>query len=137
MPLRRGGQLRRTAPVLSGAIARPYGWAVGGLGALVGRSDEVRAADAALAGAVTGRSGTLAVVGPAGIGKSRLLAELRRRSDEQQHLVLAGSASELERDLPFGVFVDAVDAYVESLDRVASNAWTATCARSWPACSPP
>ena len=30
--------------------------------------------------------------------------------------MLAGSASELERDLPFGVFVDAVDAYVESLD---------------------
>ena len=30
--------------------------------------------------------------------------------------MLAGSASELERDLPFAVFVDALDEYVEGLD---------------------
>ena len=32
------------------------------------------------------------------------------------HLVLTGSASELERDLPFWVFVDALDEYAEGLD---------------------
>src|SRR5262249_982793 len=31
-------------------------------------------------------------------------------------LVLSGSASELERDLPFSVLVDALDEYVEGLD---------------------
>ncbi|HEX9415923.1 MAG TPA: AAA family ATPase, partial [Gaiellaceae bacterium] len=37
-------------------------------------------------------------------------AELRRQ------LVLSGSASELERDLPFSVFVDALDEYLQSLE---------------------
>jgi predicted ATPase len=86
------------------------------LGTLVGRSDELRAVDGALAAAAAGRSETLTVVGPAGIGKSRLLAELSRRSDDEGHLVLAGSGSELERDLPFGVYVDAIDAYVDSVE---------------------
>ena len=37
-------------------------------------------------------------------------------------LVLAGSASELERDLPFSVFVDALDEYLRGLspDRLAA-----------------
>ena len=52
------------------------------------------------------------VVGEPGIGKTRLLAELAARADARGHLVLAGSASELERDLPFWVFVDALDEYV-------------------------
>ena len=33
--------------------------------------------------------------------------------------MLAGSAAEFERDLPFGVWVDALDAYVASQDLVA------------------
>ncbi|HEV8152165.1 MAG TPA: AAA family ATPase [Solirubrobacteraceae bacterium] len=87
-----------------------------GNGALVGRSDELRMVEGALDAVAAGRTETLAVVGPAGIGKSRLLAELRRRSDDQGHVVLAGSGSELERDLPFGVYVDAIDAYADSIE---------------------
>src|SRR4051812_8994496 len=79
---------------------------------LVGRSEELEVVDAVLAGS----GGALAVVGPAGIGKSHLLAELTERAERGSRLVLSGSASELERDLPFGVFVDAMDDYVESLD---------------------
>jgi hypothetical protein len=30
--------------------------------------------------------------------------------------VLTGAGSELERDLPFGIFVDALDEYVVELD---------------------
>jgi ATP/maltotriose-dependent transcriptional regulator MalT len=61
------------------------------------------------------RSVALALVGEPGIGKTRLLAELAARADARGHLVLDGSASELERDLPFGVFVDALDEYVQGL----------------------
>jgi DNA-binding NarL/FixJ family response regulator len=55
-------------------------------------------------------------VGEPGVGKTRLLRELAVRAELRGHLVLSGSASELERDLPFSVFVDALDEYVESLD---------------------
>jgi ATP/maltotriose-dependent transcriptional regulator MalT len=62
-----------------------------------------------------GRSAALALVGEPGIGKTRLLAELAARADARGQLVLSGSASELERDLPFWVFVDALDEYVQGL----------------------
>lgn len=56
--------------------------------------------------------------GEPGIGKTRLLAELAARADDRGHLVLTGSASELERELPFWVFVDALDDYVRGLPPV-------------------
>jgi DNA-binding SARP family transcriptional activator len=55
---------------------------------LVGRKDELEALHAALASAVeTGKAQGLLVVGPAGIGKSRLAEELAREADA---FVLAG-----------------------------------------------
>jgi hypothetical protein len=45
-----------------------------------------------------------------------LLRELGARADAQGRTVLWGSASELERELPFWVFVDALDEYLEGLD---------------------
>jgi DNA-binding NarL/FixJ family response regulator len=51
-----------------------------------------------------GGGGRLALVeGPAGIGKSRLLAELRRVAREDGVRVLTARGSELEREFPFGV----------------------------------
>src|SRR5262249_52979215 len=58
----------------------------------------------------------VALLGEPGIGKTRLLRELAVRADQQGRLVLSGSASELELDLPFSAFVDALDEYVETLD---------------------
>ena len=60
------------------------------------------------------RSGALELVGEPGIGKTRLLAELERPCrPPRAGIVLAGSASELESELPFWVFVDALDEYVQ------------------------
>ena len=72
--------------------------------------------DAALAELDRGQQAAVVLVGEPGIGKTRLLAELARRAEDQRHLVLSGSASELERDLPFWVFVDALDEYVQGLE---------------------
>jgi ATP/maltotriose-dependent transcriptional regulator MalT len=83
---------------------------------LIGRAVELEVLDRALASLEAGEGAAIAVVGTPGIGKSRLLAELADRSDQRGQLVLTGAASELEHDLPFGVFVDAVDEYVESLE---------------------
>jgi predicted ATPase len=74
------------------------------------------ALDTALAGAERGVPAAIEVVGPAGIGKSRLLAELARRADARGHVVLTGAGAEYERDLPFWVFVDALDEYAAGLD---------------------
>src|SRR6185369_9641547 len=83
---------------------------------LVGRRVELDALDAALAGLEQGAAQTVEIAGPAGIGKSRLLAELAARAEARGHVVLSGSGAELEQDLPFWVFVDALDDYVEGMD---------------------
>ena len=44
------------------------------------------------------------------------MAELEARATARGYLVLRGSASELESDLPFWIFVDALDEYVAGLD---------------------
>jgi ATP/maltotriose-dependent transcriptional regulator MalT len=83
---------------------------------LVGRADELGELERALSELDRGRPAALEVAGEPGIGKSRLLAELVSRANARGHLVLSGTAAELERDLPFWVFVDAIDEYLQSLE---------------------
>src|SRR3954451_17488936 len=83
---------------------------------LVGRASELGSVDRLLAQVGEGRSAALELVGEPGIGKTRLLAELAARADRHVFLVLTGRAGELELDLPFWVFVDALDEYVRGLD---------------------
>ena len=82
----------------------------------VGRADELEAIEQGLDEVSRGPSGAIELVGEPGIGKTRLLTELAVRAELRGHLVLSGSASELERELPFSVFVHALDEYAESLD---------------------
>jgi DNA-binding CsgD family transcriptional regulator len=42
------------------------------------------------------------------------MAELASRAEERGHLVLAGRATELERDLPYGLLIDAFDRHLAS-----------------------
>ena len=64
-----------------------------------------------------GLSAALAIEGEPGIGKTRLLgASWPRAPTPAAARSWTGSASELERDLPFWVFVDALDEYVAGLD---------------------
>src|SRR3954465_214462 len=83
---------------------------------LVGRAFELGSVDRLLAEVGEGRSVALELVGEPGIGKTRLLSELASRADKRGYLVLSGRAGELELDLPFWVFVDAVDEFVHGLD---------------------
>ncbi len=84
--------------------------------AFVGRGSELDLLDGALASAEAGASTAVEIVGPAGIGKTRLLAELADRADARGFVALTGAGAEYEQDLPFWVFVDALDEYVTSLD---------------------
>jgi DNA-binding NarL/FixJ family response regulator/tetratricopeptide (TPR) repeat protein len=110
----RGNPLNRRAdPVILGSedshmtdLARP----------LVGRERELELIEELLEGTCAGDSRFLFVSGEPGIGKTRLLAELIARAGERGCLALHGSAAEFERALPFGLVVDALDEYLESLD---------------------
>jgi DNA-binding CsgD family transcriptional regulator/tetratricopeptide (TPR) repeat protein len=83
---------------------------------LVGRHAELTMVDAALTTLDHGTSAAIELVGEPGIGKTRLLAELAHRADLRGYVVLSGSGSDLESDVPFWVFVDALDDYVRGLD---------------------
>jgi DNA-binding NarL/FixJ family response regulator len=83
---------------------------------LVGRTAELEAIDGSLAVLRSRWVKPVLVIGEPGIGKTRLLAELAARADAGRCTVLTGSASELEQDLPFWLFVDALDEYAAGLD---------------------
>src|SRR5438477_3918614 len=83
---------------------------------LVGRAGELDSLEQVLDELNRGPPGAIELVGEPGIGKTRLLFELASRAELRGYLVLSGSASELERDLPFSVFVHALDEYVAGLD---------------------
>src|SRR4051794_35710483 len=85
-------------------------------GPIIGREAELGALEASLNDLAEGRPGCLCFEGEAGIGKTRLLQELRERAEREGHLVLTGTGAEFERDLPYGVWVDALDDYVASQD---------------------
>src|SRR3954466_12865803 len=75
---------------------------------LLGRRSELVAMDEALERLERRRGAVVAFSGEGGIGKTRLLDELCARASAQGCLVLTGRASELERELPFGVWEDAL-----------------------------
>ena len=85
-------------------------------GPIVGREAELGALEAALSGLAEARSACLSLEGEPGIGKTRLLRELRERAERDGHLVLAGAGAEFESELPYGVWVNALDDYVASQD---------------------
>jgi DNA-binding CsgD family transcriptional regulator len=87
----------------------------------VGRAEQLGTFDQVLREVDQGVASAILLIGEPGIGKTRFLAEFARSADQNGRLVLAGSASELERDLPFSVFVDALDEYLRGLgpDRLA------------------
>jgi DNA-binding NarL/FixJ family response regulator len=87
-------------------------------GQLVGRARELAEFDQTLDRVASGTPWAVELVGEPGIGKSRLLAELRARAKERGFEVLDGRAAEFEHDIPFGVFLDALNDYAGSIPPV-------------------
>lgn len=83
---------------------------------LVGRGHELAEIEIALDRLAAGQPWLVQLVGEPGIGKSRLMAELCRSAGDRGYLVLDGRAAEFERDIPFGLLVDALNDYVGSLE---------------------
>jgi DNA-binding CsgD family transcriptional regulator len=85
-------------------------------GQLAGRGVELDRLTAALLGVSEGSCEAIVLTGEPGIGKSRLIAETLASANARRHLVFSARAEEFERDLPFGMFLDALDPYLGSLD---------------------
>jgi predicted ATPase len=83
---------------------------------LVGRRAELGMIERALCAVEDGAGRVVQLAGEPGIGKTRLLSELCTKAEKRHHLVLAGRAAEFESDLPFGLFVDALDDYIGDLN---------------------
>ena len=75
---------------------------------------------------LSARSTFVEVVGEPGIGKSALLAGLAGWAAHHGQLVLRGRAAQFERDVPFQVFVDALDDYLDAQNPRLFDALPAT-----------
>ena len=83
---------------------------------LYDREEDLGALDAALAEAVAGTGGVLLIEGPAGIGKTVLLDQLRRRATGSTMTVLTARGGELERGFGFGIVRQLLEAAVVGAD---------------------
>src|SRR5829696_8015467 len=72
-------------------------------GRLLERSEELARIESALAEACSGRGALVVIEGPAGIGKTALLAAARTAAADSGMRVLRSRGTELERDFAFGV----------------------------------
>ena len=103
-----------------------------GLGSqLVGRETELRRIEEALAALSAGRGGVVSVLGEAGIGKSRLLVELRERFADGGFRWLESRSLSIGRSLPFHTFTALLAAWVgrepdADEGRSAERWWEAT-----------
>jgi DNA-binding SARP family transcriptional activator len=106
---------------------------------LVGRQREVAALLEQLAAASAGRGRVVAILGEAGIGKTRLTEELGARATPQDCRVLRAQAHETERILPFALWVEAMREAALACARSAgdrSPVWAKDLARLFPELAP-
>jgi DNA-binding CsgD family transcriptional regulator/tetratricopeptide (TPR) repeat protein len=82
----------------------------------VGRHAELAVVDKLLSDLAAGRGGGLAICGEPGMGKTSLTIELEKRATELGFNVCIGRGAEFERELPFGVIIDALDWAVGEMD---------------------
>jgi DNA-binding CsgD family transcriptional regulator len=83
---------------------------------LVGRTSELDSLDELLRRAAEGPCQVALIEGEAGIGKSRLVAEVLERARGLGFQPYIGVAAELERDRPFGALVEALDLHPTASD---------------------
>src|SRR3954454_6172434 len=124
---------RPTAPVSAASPAEAAAppvvspFSQNGVSPIVERDNEVTLLGMLLGDAVAGEGRVALIEGPAGIGKTRLLAEARAQAPARGMTVLSARGSELEREFPFGVarqLFEGVLGDAERRERLFSGAAT-------------
>ena len=103
---------------------------------LVGREPELARLAAVLADVRAGRGRLVTVVGEAGVGKSRLLAEVAAAAERAGTRVLLGRAWEPEQILPFAPWVEAFRGARIADDRPLLDGLLPVWRGGWPASYP-
>ena len=85
------------------ATVRGLGQATVGGGVLLERDRELESLERVVEAARAGEAVMTLIEGPAGIGKSRLLAQAREMAGAAGFHVLSARGSDLERELPYGI----------------------------------
>jgi predicted ATPase/class 3 adenylate cyclase len=93
-------------------LRRARGRLVRAVAALVGRRNEVAILTRLLAEAKAGQRRVLLLEGEAGIGKSRLVAELARLSREGNVAWLEGAGQSIEQETPYRAWRDVLSAHL-------------------------
>jgi DNA-binding NtrC family response regulator/tetratricopeptide (TPR) repeat protein len=103
--------VRQRVPPRSGAPAET------GLSEFVGRSRELDVLEDAFTRAAAGHGQLVFIAGEAGIGKSRLLAELRRRLADRPHRWIEGRCASYGTTTPFLPIIDSLRRHLGIDDR--------------------
>jgi ATP/maltotriose-dependent transcriptional regulator MalT len=83
---------------------------------LVGRTREMQFLDQAFRTARNGEGRCVLLAGEAGIGKSRLAAEIRSRAANDRWIVLQGHCSEQDLSFPYAPWIDALRTFLARKD---------------------
>ena len=83
---------------------------------LIGRDNELSTLEDALLAANRGEGQVVLLTGDAGMGKTRLAAELTRRAQRMGMTVLIGGCSEADLPLPYLPFLEAIGNYLAASD---------------------
>jgi len=86
-----------------------------GASQLYGRSREMHALSMALRRAAAGGAELVVLSGPAGIGKTTLVQQLRMPLGQQHGYFISGKFDQLQRDVPFSAIVNALQDLVRQL----------------------
>ena len=84
---------------------------------LIGRQEELAVLEEALRSAMLGEGRAVLIAGEAGLGKTRVCAEIAARAEHLGAAVLRGACSDGELSLPYLPFVDAISGYLVSADK--------------------
>ena len=79
---------------------------------LIGRERELSALTRAIDSASRSAGACVLLTGEAGIGKSRLVSELRARASAQRFTILEGHCFEQDRSFPYAPWIDALRAFL-------------------------
>ncbi len=89
---------------------------------LIGRAPEVETLERALYAAQHSMGQCVVIAGEAGIGKSRLLSEIRHRAEAEHFLILQGYCFEQDFSFPYAPLVDALRAHMAQRTPIEINA---------------
>ena len=88
---------------------------------LVERESELSAIEASVRSAIGGHGGAVVVEGQAGIGKSSLLDQARRRASAAGMTVLMAQGAALEQDFGFGIVRQLFEPVIRDAGRTRAS----------------